>query len=267
MGKKVIDLIESMTDEYRIVFLVDKDYEFNSTVEAKYANLEAALSFNSPPTVVVDCGDADKAAERAKIYRFYSVSAILCCSCNLDELDTICRVHGIEDPQAKALFLVPDYSVDNTRVMTYFMRVETLHRHDVDRLEIDVHLSEGMQPDLGAWLNWARMFNEALGVTNVKTSVKGSMCNCGLVIINFLLEEQLAIGSTETNVRLYYGSKDHLSYTQMRSTCDDLSDNQAQGVMHLLEWFASHPKEVEMGKVYANHLSTVLFDRTKKNLH
>ena len=266
LGKKVINLIESMTDEYRIVFLVDKDYDANSVTEAKYENLDAALSFNQPPSVIIDCGDADKALERAKTYRFYSVPAILCCSCKLDELDTICRVHSVEDAQAKALLLVSDYSVNNTRLMTYFTRVGTMHRHDIDRLEIEVYLSEGMHPDLGVWLNWAQMFNEALGVTNVKTSVKGSTCYCGLVIIDFMTKENLAQGSTETHVRLFYGNKSCLSFTQMRSACEDLLENQAQGVMRLLEWFVSHSEEVDTGKVFTNHLSTVLFDKSKKNL-
>ena len=266
LGQRVVNFLKDKTDEYRIVFCVDKDYIVNSPSAATYASVEAALSFNQPPTVIIDCDDPSDALERAKSYRFYAVSAIMCCTCTPDELDTLTRVCGVEEVPTPSILTVPDFSICHTRLMTYFQRMGGRHINDTDRLEIEIHLAANQKLNVAVWVSWAQMFNAIYGTDVAKPSIKGSSCYCGKVIIRAVTDEAIPSGGEEVNVRLFYGSIGHLNFTFMKNACKDLDGDCVDGIAKLLEWFNANPDEISTGKVFTNHLSTVLF-ANKKNLH
>lgn len=265
LGQRVVDFLKDKTDTYRIVFYVDEGYKVNSPSAATYASVEAALSFNQPPTVLIDCDDPARALERAKAYRFYAVSAITCCGCTSDELDTLSRVYGVEEVPTPSIVTVPDFSVCNTRLMTFFLRTGARHINDIDRLEIEVHLSANQKLNMGVWVGWAQMFNALYGADCAKVSVKENSCYCGKVIIRTVTDKDVPSGGEEVNVRLFYGNKEHLSFMFMKTACRDLAGDCLNGIERLLEWFDANPDEISAGKIFTNHLSTVLF-ANKKNL-
>ena len=266
LGKRVIDFLNGKTDEYRTVFYVDEGYKVNSPSAATYASVEAALSFNQPPTVLIDCDDPASALERAKTYRFYAVPAIMCCTCTPDELDTLCRVCGAEEVPTPSILTVPDFSICNTRLMTFFIRLGGRHINDIDRLEIEIHLPVNQKLNVAVWVSWAQMFNAIYGTDVAKPSIKGSSCYCGKVIIRAINDEAIPSGGEEVNVRMFYGSSNHLNFSFMKNACKDLDGDCVDGIAKLLEWFNANPDEISAGKVFTNHLSTVLF-ANQKNLH
>ncbi|MBQ8482115.1 MAG: hypothetical protein IJ532_06230 [Alphaproteobacteria bacterium] len=261
----MINFLKGKTDTYRIVFYVDEGYKINSLTAATYASAEAALSFNQSPTVLIDCDEPTTALERAKVYRFYAVPAIMCCSCKSDELDTVSRVYGVQEVPSPSILTVPDFSVSNTRLMAFFLRDGSRHISDIDRLEIEVHLPANKKLNIGVWVGWARMFNAIYGTDRANVSVKGCTCYCGKVIIKVVTDEALPSNGEEIDIRLFYGSKEHLCFTFMKTFCENLVDDCLNGIEKLLEWFAVNPDEISAGKVFANHLNTVLY-ADKKNL-
>ncbi len=265
LGLKVIDFLSKNSDKYRIAFYVDKSYRVSSMSEATYAGVEAALSFNQAPTVVIDCDSPDGALDRAKTYRFYAVPAIMCCACSPDELDTVSRVFGAEEVPTPSLVTAPDFSICNTRLMAFFLRMGARHIDDIDRLEIAVHLPVGKKLNIGIWVTWAQIFNAIYGTDCAKINVKGNTCYCGKVIINSVSDSASQPNGEEVHIRLFYGKKTQLCYTYMKAACDDLVCDCLEGVKKLLDWFEANPDEIGAGKVFANHLSTVMF-AGRKNL-
>ncbi|MBR1600562.1 MAG: hypothetical protein IJ677_03185 [Alphaproteobacteria bacterium] len=262
LGLKVIDALSNDFDKYRIVFCVDRQYKVNTPSKATYASVEAALSFNQPPTVLIDCDNPDGTLDRAKIYRFYAVSAIMCCACSSDELDTVSRVFGVEEVLTPSLITVPDFSVCNTRLMAFFLRIGAGHINDIDRLEIDVRLPEGGKLDVGVWVGWAHLFNALYGIEHAKVSVKGSSCYCGKVIINAITDSALPINGEEIHVRMFYGQQ---CCIYMKTFCENLLVDCLNGIEKLLAWFNANTKQIEAGKVFINHLNTIMYEN-KKNL-
>lgn len=265
LGQKVARFLKEQSDLYRIVFYVDAGYRVSSPSLATYASPEAALSFNQPPTLIIDCDDPITAIERAKTYRFYAVSAIVCCTCLLNDLELLQCSYVAENQPVPALLITPDYVPGNIALMRFFLGIAAKHREDVDRLEIEVALPSQKKINLTRWLYFGELMNEKFGKPNAKYSVKGNVCNFGNVIIKAVNDDNLTDEAQDVSVRLYYGSKQHLCYTFMKSSSNDRIRNSVSGIKMMLEWFVSHSNEISDGGIFPNHLCKIMNDK-RKNL-
>jgi hypothetical protein len=265
LGQKVTQFLLPQKDLYRIVFYVDAGYRVNSPSLATYASVEAALSFNQPPTLVIDCDDPITAIDRAKTYRFYAVSAIMCCTCMPSELDDLRCSYVAENQQAPSLFITPDYRPRVVRLIDFYLNVAARDRKDVDRFEIEVDLPPLKRINLARWLYFGSLLNDKFGIADAKYSVKGNVCNYGNVIIKAVNSNLLTGNAENVQARLYYGEKRSLCYTFMKVASDDCAKEALQGVDLMLKWFVSHPEEVSSGKVFVDHLSKILQEK-RKNL-
>lgn len=265
LGQEVINFLKTETDSYRIVFYVDAGYRVSSPMNATYASVEAALSFNQVPSVVIDCDDPATAIDRAKIYRFYTAAAIMCCSAMPEDLDNLSRSYVLENQQAQSLLVTPDYRVGPVCLMEFFLFIADKHRDDVDRIEINVAMSPHNKIDLTRWLYFGRLLNDKLGLYDAKYSVHGNVCNFGDVIIKAISDKKLGNEAEDIHVNMYYGKKDHLCNTYMKTSVKNNVQDSVNGIVLMLKWFAAHPEEIAEGKVLTNHLSTVICEK-KKNL-
>lgn len=265
LGQKVINFLQKEKDAYRVVFCVDKEYKLNSPHDATYANVEAALSFNQTPSVVIDCDDENTAIERAKIYRFYAVPAIMCCACEPEALDDLRCSYVAENQKAPSLLITPDYRLNNVRLMSFFLGIADQHLDDLVNLKIEVTLPPQVRINLLRWLYWGKLFNDKLGQPEAKYSVKGNTCNFGNVVIKAHTDDSLAKNNNIVCVALSYGNKQNPCYTHMKTLIKDCLEDSVAGIKLMLKWFKDNPKEIAAGKVFANHLSKVILER-KKNL-
>lgn len=266
LGQKVINNLLSQKSMYRIVFYVDAGYRVSTPSEATYSSVDAALSFNQSPTLVIDCDDPVSAIDRAKTYRFYAVSAIMCCTCMPDELSDLRSSYVAENQEVPSLFITPDYRLGYVNMMDFFLRLAKKHREDVDRLEIEVKLPINKRINLARWLYYGGLLNDKFGISDAKYSVKGNVCHFGYVIIKAINDNRLAEGMEEVHTRLYYGYRKAPCYTYMKVSCRDYVTDSVCGVNLMLEWFATHPKEVHLGEVFVDHLSEILQDQKKSLL-
>lgn len=265
LGQKVLNFLQKEKDAYQVVFCVDKEYRANSPQGATYANVEAALSFNQAPSLVIDCDDENTALERAKIYRFYAVPAIMCCTCSPDELDDLRCSYVAENQKAPSLLITPDYRLSNVRLMSFFLNVADLHRNDLVCLTIEVTLPPQERINLMRWLYWGKLLNDKFGKPEAKYSVKGSTCNFGSVVIKTINDATLAQNSSIVCVNMSYGSRQSPCYTYMKTHIKDCLEDAMTGISLMLKWFKDNPEEIAAGKVFTNHLNKVISER-KKNL-
>lgn len=262
LGQKVSEYLKNSPD-YQVVFRADEGYEADDPATGVYANLERALSFIMSSTLVIDCADPVMAIhERIPEYRFYEHPAIVCCHCELDELDTIAR--SCENTPRSSLLTVPDYSVVNTRLMAFFMRQAERHRNDVKSLEIEVTVSDKDRLNLNIWLSWAHFLNEKMGISDEKTEVKGSVCKCGMVTIKVVTDASLQRGCEKVSVTMYHGKEGHIGRVHQEAVNSDVCAAQLDGVCRLLDWFADNQEnEDARGNLFINHLSTIMFDKKR----
>lgn len=265
LGQKVADFLKEQSDLYRIVFYVDAGYRVSSPGLATYASPEAALSFNQPPTLIIDCDDPITAVERAKTYRFYAVSAIMCCTCMLNDLELLQCSYVAENQPVPALLITPDYVIENIALMRFFLGIAATQREDVDRVEVTVKLPSQKRINLARWLYFGELLNDKFGKPDATYSVKGNICNFGNVVIKAVNDDKLADEAQEVSTRLYYGNKQHLCYTYMKSSCADRIKNSVSGIKMMLEWFTSHFDEISDGGVFTDQLCKILNDK-RKNL-
>lgn len=265
LGIELARVLTEKADFCRVVFYCDAGYKVNSPAKATYATPEAALSFNQPPTLVVDCDDPATAIKRAEIYRFYAVNAIMCCTCKPQELEDLSSSFVAENQPEPALLITPDYCVNFIRLLNFFLRIADKHKDDVDHVEIGVGLPPQKKVDLERWLYFADRMNEQLGKTDAKRSVKGNTCCSGYVQIKVMSDETLASEAEEAHVRLFYGKKESMCYTYMKTLSKDRIKDSVDGIEMMLKWFAEHPAEIFSGGVLSDHLSKLVFP-DKKNL-
>jgi len=265
LGQKVLSFLQKEKDAYQVVFCVDKEYKLNSPKDATYANVEAALSFNQAPSLVIDCDNENTALERAKVYRFYAVPAIMCCTCLPDELDDLRCSYVAENQKAPSLLITPDYRLSNVRLMSFFLSIADLHRDDLVCLTIEVTLPPQEHINLSRWLYWGKLLNDKLGKPEANYSVKGNTCNFGNVVIKTINDDTLAKNNSIVCVNMSYGNKQSPCYTRMKTHIKDCLTDSLSGLKIMLNWFNDNPKEIATGKVFANHLSKVISER-KKNL-
>lgn len=258
LGLEVANFLREKKDCCRIVFYVDAGFQVSSPSNAMYATPEAALSFNQAPSLIVDCDDPITAVNRAKTYRFYSVPAIMCCTCMPEELDDLKHSYVAENQPAPSLFITPDYCTENIRLIDFFSRIAEMHYEDVDRMEIEVNLPSDKRINLARWLYFGSLLNDKLGVSGAKYSIKGNVCHFGDVIIKSVNDDTLAPEAEEVHARLFYGNKQHLCYTYMKSLNSNRTADSLIGIRLLLEWFTNHPDEAFSGKVFTDHLRTAM---------
>ncbi len=266
LGQEVINCLLSQMSLYRIVFYVDAGYRVSTPSEATYSSVEAALSFNQPPTLVIDCDDPISAIERAKTYRFYAVSAIMCCTCMPAEISDLRCSYVAENQEVPSLFITPDYRLGYLNLMNFFLKLAERHREDVDRLEIEVKLPVNKRINLARWLYFGSLLNDKFGISDAKYSVKGNVCHFGDVIIKAINDARFAGEAEEVHARLYYGDRRAPCYTYMKASGKDCVKDSALGVNLMLDWFATHPKEVHSGEVFIDHLGKILQDQRKSLL-
>ena len=265
LGQEVARFLKEQSDLYRIVFYVDAGYRVSSPGLATYASPEAALSFNQPPTLIIDCDDPITAVERAKTYRFYAVSAIMCCTCMLKDLELLQCSYVAENQPVPALLITPDYVIENIALMRFFWGIAAKHREDIDRVEVTVKLPSQKKINLARWLYFGELLNDKFGKPDATYSVKGNICNFGNVIIKAVNDDKLADEAQEVSARLYYGDKRYLCYTYMKSSCADRIKDSVSGIKMMLEWFNSHFDEISDGGVFTDQLCKILNDK-RKNL-
>ena len=258
LGQEVAHFLREKTELYRIVFYVDADYVVNSPQKATYATPEAALSFNQPPTLIIDCADPISAVDRAKTYRFYAVPAIMCCTCMPKELDDLSCSYVAENQRAPALIITPDYCLNIVRLFDFFLHIADRHREDITRVEVEVALPPRQRINLARWLYFGSLMNDKFGNSDARYSVKGNVCKYGYVEIKTVSNELLAENAEDVHIRLFYGNKQNLCCTFMKTTIDNRDAASVSGISLMLKWFVSHPRDVASGQVFINHLSTIL---------
>lgn len=258
LGKRVVDSLKKTPDMYRIVFCVDESYKVNSPAKNTYASVEAALSFNQSPSVVVDCDDPATAIVRANTYRFYATAAIMCCTCSQDEIDALSCAYVAEEKKAPSLLIVPDYSLRNSTLLSFFFSRIGMHKNNLDRLEITIKHRDVKTVNFDRWMYWANKLNKIAGNNSEDCKIDGLTREIGVVKMHAVEDKSLLSDAETVNVSMYYGDKNRLCRTFMNIDSPDYTANCIVGIKLLLKWFASHRNKIAAGKVFADHLITIV---------
>ncbi len=161
MGKLVLELLQQHTENYKVIFTVDRSYKASHN-KSEYADLEDAL-LSQTPTMVLDFGEPKTAFERTKIYRYYFVPAVMYAPAfTRDQLSQLRAVRSGSQRSIPSLIIENELSLSH--VLLREQLIQTLRVFASQVMFVKIYLKETTDNYLERYLPLLEQINRELRV-------------------------------------------------------------------------------------------------------
>lgn len=163
LAKLVLGLLQKHSDQYQVIFKVDRSYE-NSHIKSEFSDVDDALLMLTP-TLVLDFGEPETAFERTKIYRDYFVAAVMFApALTKEQLEQLQALRRAPQRSMPSLVIENEVSISLNNVVLQEQVMQTLNVLGPLVSEVNIELQNAAPNFHQRYMPLMKMINNNLGV-------------------------------------------------------------------------------------------------------